>query len=525
MSNINMESIEPQNLYSQALTALANGQLVEARNLFSDLITSVEALPPEEINAVLLSQAYVGLGDVESAENQSDAAFEQYRKACDLFSSLPEELTPEFQRAALYVGQRYAESWLFDEAKEVLAQLLSQAPDNSEAHFQLGKVLIDEIGGVFSRADTNQIVSEHQDQISDAIAHLEKAIDLDQNNGQYYYYLGRAYSFNQAHQPAVEAFEHAADIKSTSEYFYWLAITRKELGLYAEAVQVIDQAIELDSAASEAQRLKVELLFLLERFAEAEQICRQLLEGESQNHRMRLFLGRIYYESGNFQDAIRELNSVVNQGSGEVLQDALFCLGRCYSKLRQFDEARRYLERCGASGETAAILYAIGCVYANQGEFEIAMEKFNAALTLEPDNPDVLVQQGHIFCNMQKYEQAQKAYSQALKLNPEHAAALYGLGKLEQVVSNDIENAQSRVNPLLELAPDHALAHYSLGNIYETRGEWEKAIVEYEAALWGDVPCPSAHRRLGVLYCQNTNKFQEALQHLEWARNIGWCPD
>lgn len=86
---------------------------------------------------------------------------------------------------------------------------------------------------------------------------------------------------------------------------------------------------------------------------------------------------------------------------------------------------------------------------------------------------------------------------------------------------NKIQSKKKYFEEIIQSSPNHAFAHYYLGLIYEEEGKLEKAIEEYKTAIWGDTPCPSACRKLGVLYCSKTNMYQEALQYFEWARNMG----
>ena len=60
--------------------------------------------------------------------------------------------------------------------------------------------------------------------------------------------------------------------------------------------------------------------------------------------------------------------------------------------------------------------------------------------------------------------------------------------------------------------PEYALAHFDLANLYDERGDRNKAVEHYQAALRIAPNYADAHYNLALLY-QGSNQTMRAVQH------------
>lgn len=85
-----------------------------------------------------------------------------------------------------------------------------------------------------------------------------------------------------------------------------------------------------------------------------------------------------------------------------------------------------------ATRKTAPYSYRVynnlGDVYANEGNYDLAIENFKKSVALKPDYADAVHNIGHIYLELKDYEKAKKYLSQALEMNPRLYPAAYKLG-------------------------------------------------------------------------------------------------
>src|SRR5664280_2946637 len=82
------------------------------------------------------------------------------------------------------------------------------------------------------------------------------------------------------------------------------------------------------------------------------------------------------------------------------------------------------------NGPKLAILnYNRGTVYATKGQYDRAIEDFDQAIRLNPQDADVFNNRGIAFKNKGQYDRAIQDYDQAIKLNPDKAGAFNNRGK------------------------------------------------------------------------------------------------
>jgi tetratricopeptide (TPR) repeat protein len=94
---------------------------------------------------------------------------------------------------------------------------------------------------------------------------------------------------------------------------------------------------------------------------------------------------------------------------------------------QDFDALMQILEQ----KEDATGLFFLGNTYyaMNQEGFQKAVEAYDAALALTPDDPEALLNnKGVALGELGRHEEAVEAYDAALALRPDHADALYNKG-------------------------------------------------------------------------------------------------
>jgi tetratricopeptide (TPR) repeat protein len=198
-----------------------------------------------------------------------------------------------------------------------------------------------------------------------------------------------------------------------------------------------------------------------------------------------------------------------------------------FIKEGKFDQALRVLEKLKALGESAEIIEALrediaekknkvrieellgeGVTFFDDDHFDLALECFNEALSIEPENTSVLewvrrthqkeaekrlgqtiekyVQLGQNALHQENFEEAKKLYSEALKLNPAAGDLSAKLSQIQDLIDErerrgkaetctreaeerlargDRDQARALCRQAVELVPDFAPAERILADI------------------------------------------------------------
>lgn len=132
--------------------------------------------------------------------------------------------------------------------------------------------------------------------------------------------------------------------------------------------------------------------------------------------------------------------------------------------------------------DPAEELFFQGLAGEQQGEWDRAREKYEAALELRPEFPDVLVNLGNLLRRHSLGPAAEWAFRKALYVNPDHPQANYNLASLFNE-RGDQENALLFYRKALHEDPEYAEAHLHLGLLMEKRGNLKEAKKHWRACL------------------------------------------
>ena len=130
----------------------------------------------------------------------------------------------------------------------------------------------------------------------------------------------------------------------------------------------------------------------------------------------------------------------------------------------------------------------IGYAYAENGNFDKAIEHHRQALEIKPNYTQALVNLGRELVSTQQYSEAITSYRQAVKNNPKNAKAQNGLGgallgRALEIKSNDFIEAQSACRTALAIDPYYDSAHLNLAQIFAQQQKFDQAIEQCRQLL------------------------------------------
>lgn len=189
-----------------------------------------------------------------------------------------------------------------------------------------------------------------------------------------------------------------------------------------------------------------------------------------------------------------------------------------YEKLQQWSKAYEACEALGKArgqrqnGQLAHYLIQEGLQLAEQKNEKASRVKFREALKIDPQSPDAYIHLADSYMREQRPDDALEALKKFIDKNPEKAAMaftrikdiLYSIGEF-----GEIENIY---NSIIEEYPDNMDAHLALAEIYEKKGEVNRAIQLCLGVLEKDSHYAPARRML-VTYYHKKGDDRRAVDH------------
>ena len=301
-----------------------------------------------------------------------------------------------------------------------------------------------------------------------------------------------------------------------------------------EAIGTFKKALELDYNHIGARFNLAFAYQRMERFEEAEETCREVIEREDMT-KAHLLLGVIYERQGKMALAIGEFEDVlrrepdneaakrhleglqegkIEEEAEELDANALNKQGAGHLKKGRLDEALSAFEKAlalepghkGASFNRAFTLQRMG-------KFEEAENAYTALLEVE-EIPSARLMLGVIYEERGENEKAIEAYERILETDPANSRAKNRLERLreiekspedlmkegaEHLKNREYELAMAIFKRVTEKTPGDYRPHFNMGLAYLSMGRYYKALESFQRAVEIN-DFARAHLMLGVTY-------------------------
>ena len=114
-------------------------------------------------------------------------------------------------------------------------------------------------------------------------------------------------------------------------------------------------------------------------------------------------------------------------------------------------------------------------LYADEGKHTDAIAELQAAIKLQPNNPDLYEGLGDEYRSLSQLDAAEAAYRKGLELGPANPVALYNLGSTK-VENGDNAGGVALLRKMIEVYPNSVVAEYYLGRGLAAMGQDEQAV-------------------------------------------------
>ncbi|MCL1969880.1 MAG: tetratricopeptide repeat protein, partial [Candidatus Bathyarchaeota archaeon] len=164
------------------------------------------------------------------------------------------------------------------------------------------------------------------------------------------------------------------------------------------------------------------------------------------------------------------------------------------------------------------ILFNRGVEYYKKGNYDLAIEDFNAALRIKPNDYETLRYRGITYRNKGNYDRAIEDFNAALRIKPNDQDALIGRG-LAYGLKDNHDRAIEDFNTVLKIKPNDQDALYWRGCVYYNKGNYDKALEDFNAAIRIKPDYQNALYWRGLTYGKKSN-YDKAIEDFNTAIKI-----
>jgi tetratricopeptide (TPR) repeat protein len=201
--------------------------------------------------------------------------------------------------------------------------------------------------------------------------------------------------------------------------------------------------------------------------------------------------------------------------------ESLHLMGLLSLQTKQLDHAVEWFSRAIRQNPRTDYLCSLGVALKQQGRLDDALQVFDKAVQLKPDDAELWKHLGGALVALNRFTDALLAYRQALQLNPRHWEAAFQSGTLLHRLER-FEEALACFDLCDELRPDHVPTLLARARLLRGLGRFAHCLAENERAHALDpndpVICGNIADALLLL-----GRFEDALPWLD--RSLALRPD
>ena len=246
---------------------------------------------------------------------------------------------------------------------------------------------------------------------------------------------------------------------------------KREEKLLQKVVQLEEENRKLTAAKQSTEKLKKEF----------KQASDGLTAVDLVNKALSLYDGD---KMADPQKAIEYLSKAIKlQPDSNDSNFAYYNRGVVYTNLKQYQRA---IEDYNAAIRLMPNDYESynnrGGAYSNLGQYQRAIEDYDEAIRLKSDFAAAYNNRGTAYGNLGKKQLAIEDYSSAIRLEPAQAASYFNRGNAYLKLGQK-QRAIEDYNEFIRLKPDYAQAYYNRGNAYSDLGHKKRAIEDYNEVI------------------------------------------
>lgn len=204
-----------------------------------------------------------------------------------------------------------------------------------------------------------------------------------------------------------------------------------------------------------------------------------------------------YYQEGNLRQAALICEQIIENEPTETT--VLHFLGIIYQQLEDYDDAIKYLKTAlQLDPNSFQGFYNLGIAFEKKGELNAAIDCYRKVIEINPNFVEAFIRLGNARRSQGGFDEAVDYYRKAIQLAPDLTKAYYNLGRTFQEMEK-FDEAMACYQKTVQLDPNLTEAYYYLAMVFEKKGELDKAIDYYQRFIQLNPNLIEAYYNLGIL--------------------------
>ena len=463
--------------------------------------------------------AYMDVGDFYFRLGDGESAVREYR----------EGLAKDSKQRANY--QKHIIEVLMHQGKQVEAagineQILKENPDDPDAK------------------SLDASLKLEKGDVTHALAELQQVVTRAPDNPVAHFNLGRAYAMHGEAAQARQQFERAIEIR-TDYLAARLALAQLLAARldFEAAIKAAQQALTIDPNNVRAKLIQTGALLGLKRYDDARALLDALLVTNPNSPDILFQRAIVDLSDRNYKSAettfrkVYDLNpanprgllglteAYISEGKADQGLDILkaesdktparldlkVAIADVAARTGRFDMAVQYYQSVVDSLEKGAkqraeIYGRMAEAYRRKGDLHDATASLEKARAIQPENLSVLSNLALVLDEGGQWSEAKKVYEAALKLDPNNAISLNNLAYLEAEHGGDLNQAQTLAQRAKQFLPNRPEVADTLGWIYLKRNLPDNAVDIFADLVRTNPHASTFHYHLGQAYQQRGDK-------------------
>lgn len=513
-------------------------------------------------NESLASESNAQIADLMKLLGNETRSADYYKTALDLNPS-NSALRMKFARTLDKLGR-------YDEAVTQYNAALANSRGDMEILYALERIYLKKLAQTPSDAELNAnigAIKQAQGDFESALGYYNKAEQINPNNINTRLNAGTLFQQKKEYQKALKSYDSVLTLYPDNvQANLYKAQALSEMGNKKEALTLYKKVLSLDPANSVA---KAEIASVMkDAMSPAEYIAYLSQNPDKTNQTLLYDYAFKLHKENKLSDAISAYRAVINTNPTNV--DAYVNLAICYAAENDYKNAQSILNTAKskfpannlvlktlqdvqkdtvssaladasssyenkdykkalsqylavAPANADSLLGAAACYQALEN-FDKAIEYYQKAEKVAPNNAEIPYYIGYLYSEQQKWLEAESYLKKALKLNPQSEAKNllpyvlqnYSLAALGEAIGlyekNNFESALTKFNEVLKKEANNAYAYYYRGLIYDEQKKPQLAINDYLQALKYSNELPIANYMLAVDY-DSLENYKEAYKY------------
>jgi len=265
------------------------------------------------------------------------------------------------------------------------------------------------------------------------------------------------------------------------------------LEIFGRAIQVdtadliwhwLDVGNQHKHAANSAQTQQLATIISLmgeQKLDAAQEQLRLYLFENSACTRGRMAAAALCLAQNRLPQAIQELNSVYMRQPNNTM--ALYALGHCYERLGKESQAVEFYQDCLKFKNYLQLpAQRLAAIYLKNGQLDKTIQQYELLKEQYPDDISALVTLGHLYIATARYEKAIETFNTAILIHPDNF--LTGDERIDQLIRDgQLEEALEQLENLLIQESDRVDLIVKQADVLSMLGANADAVSQYQQAL------------------------------------------